>query len=69
MNEQVALFYQTIAKQCSNAHSLRTICELICRNLIQFFSVNHLQLIIKYNNEWKLLLDLNSKGSNIIFHQ
>ncbi|PSU22853.1 GGDEF domain-containing protein [Photobacterium kishitanii] len=62
MNEQVALFYQTIAKQCSNAHSLRTICELICRNLIQFFSVNHLQLIIKYNNEWKLLLDLNSKG-------
>ncbi|MCD9506043.1 GGDEF domain-containing protein [Photobacterium phosphoreum] len=62
MNEKINVFYQTVAKQCSNAHSLRTICELICRNLIQHFSVNHLQLIIKYNKEWKLLLDLNSEG-------
>lgn len=62
MNEKINIFYQTVAKQYSNAHSLRTICELICRNLIQHFSVNHLQLIIKYNKQWKLLLDLNSEG-------
>ncbi|MCD9523054.1 diguanylate cyclase [Photobacterium carnosum] len=67
MNEQIAVFYQTVTKQCSNAHSLRTICELVCRNLIQSFSVNHLQLIIKYNNEWKLLLELNSKGIQYYF--
>ncbi len=62
MNEQIAVFYQTVAKQCSNAYGLRTICELICRNLIQNFSVNHLQLIIKYNSKWQLLLELNTKG-------
>ncbi|MCD9513433.1 diguanylate cyclase [Photobacterium carnosum] len=67
MNEQIAVFYQTVTKQCSNAHSLRTICELVCRNLIQSFSVNHLQLIIKYDNEWKLLLELNSKGIQYYF--
>ena len=62
MNEKIDVFYQTVAKQYSNAHGLRTICELIGRNLIQHFSVNHLQLIIKYNKEWKLLLDINSEG-------
>lgn len=67
MNGQVAVFYQTMTKQFSNAHGLRTICELICRNLINNFAVNHLQLIIKYNNEWKLLLDLNSKGIQYYF--
>ncbi|MEC6831982.1 GGDEF domain-containing protein [Photobacterium toruni] len=67
MNEQISFFYQTVTKQCSNAHSLRTICELVCRNLIQSFSINHLQLIIKYNNEWQLLLELNSEGIKYYF--
>ncbi|PST88583.1 GGDEF domain-containing protein [Photobacterium sp. NCIMB 13483] len=67
MNAQISSFYQTVTKQCSNAHSLRTICELVCRNLIQSFSINHLQLIIKSNNEWKLLLELNSKGIQYYF--
>ncbi|OBU15111.1 diguanylate cyclase [Photobacterium aquimaris] len=67
MNKQVAAFYQTVVNQCNNAHSLRTICELICRNLMQHLAVNHLQLIIKYNGKWKVLLDLNSQGIHYHF--
>ncbi|SMY35712.1 Phytochrome-like protein cph2 [Photobacterium malacitanum] len=67
MNEQVADFYQTVVKQYNNAHSLRTICELVCRNLMQHLAVNHLQLIIKYNGKWKVLLELNSQGIHYHF--
>ncbi|WP_163922205.1 diguanylate cyclase domain-containing protein [Photobacterium sp. Alg240-V54] len=67
MNKQVAAFYQTVVNQCNNAHGLRTICELICRNLMQHLAVNHLQLIIKYNGKWKVLLDLNSQGIHYHF--
>ncbi|EAR53630.1 hypothetical protein SKA34_20232 [Photobacterium sp. SKA34] len=67
MKKHVDLFYQNITKQWGSAHSLRTICELTCRNLIEFFDVHHCQLIVAYKGHWQSLVQLNEAGIQYSF--
>ncbi|PSW74753.1 GGDEF domain-containing protein [Photobacterium sp. GB-50] len=67
MKKHVDLFYQNITKQWGNAHSLRTICELTCRNLMEFFNVHHCQLVVAYKGHWQSLVQQNEAGIQYSF--
>ncbi|WP_419209489.1 hypothetical protein ACN08N_12055 [Photobacterium leiognathi subsp. mandapamensis] len=67
MKKHVDLFYKNITEQWGNAHSLRTLCELTCRNLMEFFDVQHCQIIVAYKGQWHSLLQLNETGIQYSF--
>ncbi|MEH6531522.1 MAG: diguanylate cyclase [Photobacterium frigidiphilum] len=61
-NQQLRIFYRRIIEQWGKAHSLRTICELTCRNFCESFNALHCQIIVASQSTWKILLEMNSQG-------
>ncbi|MGF1757416.1 diguanylate cyclase [Photobacterium sagamiensis] len=66
-HKQLSIFYQRIIEQWGNAHGLRTICELTCRNFSESFGVIHSQLFVAYKSTWKTLLDMDHEGIHYQF--
>lgn len=67
MHIHVERFYQDITEQWGKAHSLRTICELTCRNLMIHFDVQRCQLLVVHQQQWRSLLTLNASGISYTF--
>lgn len=65
--EHLETFYAEIIKQWGHAHSLRTLCELTCRNLEQSFGVLACELVVSYKNSWTSLVVMDETGIHYHF--
>jgi hypothetical protein len=61
-NQQLSIFYRRVLEQWGKAHSLRTICELTCRNFCESFNAQYCQIIVASQSTWKVLLEMNNQG-------
>ncbi|WIG78136.1 diguanylate cyclase [Photobacterium damselae] len=65
--EHLETFYAEIIKQWGHAHSLRTLCELTCRNLEQSFGILACELVVSYKNSWTSLVVMDETGIHYHF--
>ncbi|CAH0533848.1 hypothetical protein VST7929_01724 [Vibrio stylophorae] len=62
----IRLFHERISRQLSEAHSLSTVCEIICRSLSEHLSYRYIGLFIVHENTWSVITEMNE--GNIHFY-